>query len=39
VLDPAAPWGGWRTSGWGQEMGSWAIDTYTETKAVWVNLG
>jgi acyl-CoA reductase-like NAD-dependent aldehyde dehydrogenase len=39
VLDPAAPWGGWRASGWGQEMGSWAIDTYTETKAVWVNLG
>ncbi|MFC4049919.1 aldehyde dehydrogenase family protein [Actinomadura syzygii] len=39
VPDAAAPWGGFRTSGWGREMGPQAIDAYTETKGVWVHLG
>jgi acyl-CoA reductase-like NAD-dependent aldehyde dehydrogenase len=39
VLDPAAPWGGFKSSGWGREMTAQAIDAYTETKGVWVNLG
>jgi acyl-CoA reductase-like NAD-dependent aldehyde dehydrogenase len=38
VLDPAAPWGGFGSSGYGQEMGHYAIDAYTEVKSVWVNL-
>jgi acyl-CoA reductase-like NAD-dependent aldehyde dehydrogenase len=38
VLDAAAPWGGYKSSGWGREMGPQAIDAYTETKGVWVSL-
>ncbi|HEX6352907.1 aldehyde dehydrogenase family protein [Actinophytocola sp.] len=37
-LDPAAPWGGFGASGWGREMSSTAIDEFTETKGVWINL-
>ncbi|NEE04787.1 aldehyde dehydrogenase family protein [Phytoactinopolyspora halotolerans] len=39
ALDPAAPWGGFKASGWGREMAADAIDAYTETKGVWVNIG
>ncbi|MDT3399600.1 aldehyde dehydrogenase family protein [Streptomyces sp. B1866] len=39
IPDAAAPWGGFKASGWGREMGPQAIDEYTETKGVWVNLG
>jgi aldehyde dehydrogenase (NAD+) len=39
MLDPAAPWGGFKASGWGREMTAEAIDSCTETKGVWVNLG
>jgi acyl-CoA reductase-like NAD-dependent aldehyde dehydrogenase len=38
MLDPAAPWGGFKSSGWGREMTAQALDAYTETKGVWVNL-
>ncbi|UJW32512.1 aldehyde dehydrogenase family protein [Saccharothrix sp. AJ9571] len=38
VLDPAAPWGGFKSSGYGQEMGRHALDSYTQLKSVWVNL-
>ncbi|MGH8868214.1 MAG: aldehyde dehydrogenase family protein [Actinomycetes bacterium] len=38
-LDPAAPWGGFKSSGWGREMTGEALDAYTETKGVWVNIG
>jgi aldehyde dehydrogenase (NAD+)/betaine-aldehyde dehydrogenase len=37
-VDAAAPWGGYKTSGWGREMGKWAIDLYTELKSVWIAL-
>jgi aldehyde dehydrogenase (NAD+)/betaine-aldehyde dehydrogenase len=37
--DAAAPWGGFKSSGVGREMGAYAIDAYTETKGVWINLG
>jgi aldehyde dehydrogenase (NAD+) len=39
MLDPAAPWGGFKSSGWGREMSAEALDAYTETKGVWVNIG
>ncbi|MFD0201628.1 MULTISPECIES: aldehyde dehydrogenase family protein [Saccharothrix] len=39
VPDPAAPWGGFRASGWGREMGPYAIDAYTEVKGIWMHHG
>ncbi|UCR88714.1 aldehyde dehydrogenase family protein [Mycetocola spongiae] len=39
IPDMAAPWGGYRASGWGREMGPQALDAYTETKAVWLHYG
>jgi len=38
VTDPASPFGGFKQSGWGREMGRQVLDHYTETKSVWVNL-
>ncbi|UHA73549.1 aldehyde dehydrogenase family protein [Paenibacillus sp. 481] len=38
VFDAAAPFGGYKQSGLGREMGSYALDNYTEVKTVWVNL-
>ncbi|WP_219414448.1 aldehyde dehydrogenase family protein [Pseudonocardia nigra] len=37
-IDPAAPWGGMKASGWGREMGTEAIEDYTEVKSVWIGL-
>jgi len=34
--DPAAPWGGFKASGWGREMGAAAIEEYMEEKGVWI---
>ncbi|WP_031464562.1 aldehyde dehydrogenase family protein [Sciscionella sediminilitoris] len=39
IPDPVAPWGGFKASGWGREMGSHALDTYTEVKGVWIHHG
>src|SRR5699024_1911000 len=39
VTDPASPFGGYKESGWGREMGEEVLSHYTETKSVWVNLG
>ncbi|MFI1918064.1 aldehyde dehydrogenase family protein [Nocardia sp. NPDC020380] len=39
IPDMAAPWGGYKASGWGREMGPWAIDAYTEIKSVWLHYG
>ncbi|NMO00872.1 aldehyde dehydrogenase family protein [Gordonia sp. TBRC 11910] len=38
AADPAAPFGGYKMSGYGRELGSNALDDYTETKCVWINL-
>ncbi len=38
-VDAAAPWGGFKSSGWGREMGKDALDLYTELKSVWVATG
>ena len=36
--DPAAPFGGYKASGFGRDLGREALDNYTETKTVWVGL-
>jgi len=33
-----APWGGYKQSGFGRELGPWGIEEYLETKQVYVNL-
>jgi phenylacetaldehyde dehydrogenase len=38
VFDPALPFGGYKHSGWGREMGHAALELYTETKAVCAQL-
>jgi len=38
VFDPALPFGGYKQSGWGREMGHAALELYTETKAVCAQL-
>jgi len=38
LTDPASPFGGYKQSGWGREMGRDVLEQYTETKSVWVNL-
>ena len=39
VFDAAAPFGGFKQSGYGREMGRHALELYTQTKNVIVNLG
>jgi aldehyde dehydrogenase (NAD+)/phenylacetaldehyde dehydrogenase len=38
VFDAASPFGGYKQSGIGREMGSYALDNYTEVKSVWINM-
>ncbi|MFJ5622336.1 aldehyde dehydrogenase family protein [Peribacillus loiseleuriae] len=38
AFDAASPFGGYKQSGMGREMGSYALNNYTEVKSVWVNL-
>jgi aldehyde dehydrogenase (NAD+) len=37
-VDAAAPWGGFKASGWGREMGKHALELYSERKSVWTAL-
>jgi aldehyde dehydrogenase (NAD+) len=39
VLGHTLPFGGYGQSGIGREMGAAALDTYTEVKSVWIDLG
>ena len=38
LYDPAMPFGGFKQSGYGRDLGRHALEQYTETKAVWVHL-
>ena len=33
-----APWGGYKQSGFGRELGPWGVEEYLETKQVYINL-
>jgi len=38
TLDVGSPFGGYKESGYGRELGRYALDLYTQVKSVWVNL-
>jgi phenylacetaldehyde dehydrogenase len=37
MFDNAAPWGGFKQSGWGREKGPYGLDLFTQIKSVIVN--
>ena len=37
-LDAASPFGGYKQSGFGRELGAQALELYTQVKSVWVDL-
>jgi len=37
LFDPAVPFGGYKMSGWGLEMGQHSLDEYLNVKSVWIN--
>ncbi|MCC5876462.1 MAG: aldehyde dehydrogenase family protein [Candidatus Sumerlaeia bacterium] len=39
MFDAASPFGGYKQSGYGREMGKHALDNYLQTKSVWVKIG
>jgi aldehyde dehydrogenase (NAD+) len=39
IFDAAAPFGGFKMSGIGRELGEYALEMYSEVKTVYVNLG
>jgi acyl-CoA reductase-like NAD-dependent aldehyde dehydrogenase len=38
VFDPIAPFGGYKESGYGRELGKYALDLYTQVKSVWLKV-
>jgi len=38
VLDPTMPFGGYKQSGWGRELGKEAVYSYTESKSMCINI-
>ena len=38
LIDPSISFGGYKQSGFGRELGKHSLETYTQTKSVWVNL-
>lgn len=39
LMDAALPFGGYKASGFGRELGAHAVEHYTEVKSVWLNMG
>ncbi|HZZ16513.1 MAG TPA: aldehyde dehydrogenase family protein, partial [Candidatus Sulfotelmatobacter sp.] len=38
LMDASLPFGGYKSSGFGRELGAHAIEHYTELKTVWLNM-
>lgn len=38
IYDPASPFGGYKQSGFGRELGMHALEHYTQVKSVWVDM-
>jgi aldehyde dehydrogenase (NAD+) len=38
MYDPASPFGGYKQSGFGRELGMHALESYTQVKSVWVDM-
>ncbi len=38
AFDAASPFGGYKQSGFGRELGIHSLELYTQVKSVWVNL-
>ena len=38
VFGASAPFGGYKQSGYGRELGSYSLDLYTQIKTVWMRL-
>ncbi len=38
IYDPASPFGGYKQSGFGRELGMHALEQYTQVKSVWVDM-
>ncbi len=38
MFSPASPFGGYKQSGYGRELGKHALEMYTQVKSVWVDL-
>src|SRR5271156_3401069 len=39
MIDPMSPFGGYKQSGFGRELGRYAIDLYTQIKSVYAKIG
>ncbi len=39
LMDASLPFGGYKASGFGRELGAHAVEHYTEMKTVWLNMG
>jgi aldehyde dehydrogenase (NAD+) len=39
LMDASLPFGGYKSSGFGRELGANALEHYTEVKTVWLNMG
>jgi len=39
LMDAALPFGGYKSSGFGRELGAHAMEHYSELKTVWLNMG
>ena len=37
-FDPSAPFGGYKDSGYGKQLGLDSLDNYLQTKTIWMNI-
>jgi aldehyde dehydrogenase (NAD+) len=38
IYDPGSPFGGYKQSGFGRELGMHALESYTQVKSIWVDM-